>query len=82
MPNFVDCAVFRPVQSRAEKQTLLAGLGIPEGVFVIGCVAAVKKDHKRIDYLIQEFARYSSGTVTERRGEFEQKDAKGMWGRK
>ena len=56
MPNFVDCAVFRPVQSNGEKQTLRAGLGIPEEAFVVGCVAAVKKNHKRIDYLIREFA--------------------------
>jgi len=58
MPNFVDCAVFRPFSSEefSRRSVLLAGLGIPEAAFVVGCVAAVKKDHKRLDYLIREFA--------------------------
>lgn len=59
MPNFVDCAFFRPVQSLAEKQTIRRLLGIPEDAFVVGCVAAVKKDHKRIDHLIQEFSQWA-----------------------
>ena len=57
MPNFVDCAVFRPAEDRVEKQAIRRLLGIPEDAFVVGCVAAVKKEHKRIDHLIREFAR-------------------------
>jgi glycosyltransferase involved in cell wall biosynthesis len=34
-------------------------MGIPGDAFVIGCVAAVKKDHKRIDYLIREFHKWT-----------------------
>jgi len=55
LPNFVDCAVFRPAVNAAEKRSLRAALGIPPDAFVVGCVAAVKKHHKRIDYLIREF---------------------------
>jgi glycosyltransferase involved in cell wall biosynthesis len=73
LPNFVDCAVFRPVASFAEKQAIRQSLGIPEEAFVVGCVAAVKKHHKRVDYLIREFARFCNDTVAPGREEFEQK---------
>ena len=76
MPNFVDCSVFHPVQSPAEKQALRASLGLPPDAFIVGCVAAVKKDHKRIDYLIHEFALYYNGGEARRRNFFEQKHAK------
>ena len=33
-------------------------LGVSEDCPVMGCVAAVKKHHKRIDYLIREFSTY------------------------
>jgi len=58
MPNFVDCAIFRPSSSEelSRRSALRAGLGVPGEAFVVGCVAAVKKSHKRIDYLIAEFA--------------------------
>ena len=56
MPNFVDCAVFRPMATIAEKSFTRQTLEIPEDAFIVGCVAAVKKGHKRIDYLIREFA--------------------------
>jgi glycosyltransferase involved in cell wall biosynthesis len=55
MPNFVDCSVFRPVGSLTKKQALRKAHGIPPDALVVGCVAAIKKDHKRIDYLIREF---------------------------
>lgn len=76
MPNFVDCAVFHPVQSPSEKQALRTSLGLPPDAFIVGCVAAVKKDHKRIDYLIHEFALYYNGGEERRRKKFEQKHAK------
>lgn len=58
LPNFVDCAVFRPAVDLAEKQAARRALGVPPDALVLGCVAAVKKDHKRIDYLIHEFSGY------------------------
>jgi len=62
LPNFVDCEVFKPIAGG--RQAIRANLGIPEDAFVIGCVAAVKKHHKRIDYLINEFARLSNDGKT------------------
>ncbi len=50
--------MFRPVQSLDDKHALRAEIGIPEDAFVVGCVAAVKKHHKRADYLIREFYRW------------------------
>ena len=76
LPNFVDSAVFRPVASVVEKQAIRASLGLPADAFIVGCVAAVKKHHKRIDYLINEFACLSNDTVVPGREEFEQKHAK------
>lgn len=60
LPNFVDCTVFRPAADDAEKHRLRESLGIPPEAFVVGCVAAVKRHHKRVDYLIRETARLSS----------------------
>jgi hypothetical protein len=54
IPNFVDCAAFRPARNADERLAVRRRVGIPEDAFVVGCVAAVKKDHKRIDYLIGE----------------------------
>jgi glycosyltransferase involved in cell wall biosynthesis len=64
MPNFVDCAVFQPFSTEdlPRRSSLRATLGIPEAAFVVGCVAAVKKDHKRIDYLIREFSQWAMGS--------------------
>jgi len=59
IPNFVDTEVFRPAESGDEKRECRRELGIPEDAFVVGTAAAVKKDHKRIDYLIREFAAFS-----------------------
>jgi glycosyltransferase involved in cell wall biosynthesis len=52
IPNFVDTAVFHP----GRNDSLRAELGIPANAFVILTAAAIKREHKRIDYLIQEFA--------------------------
>ncbi len=56
IPNFVDTDVFRPVRDSGEKRELREQFRIPGDAFVVGCVAAVKKHHKRIDYLIREFS--------------------------
>jgi glycosyltransferase involved in cell wall biosynthesis len=55
MPNFVDTVRFRPCADE-EKRATRARLGVPEDAFVVGCVAAVKKDHKRVDYLVRAVA--------------------------
>lgn len=60
IPNFVDTEVFRPARDQAEKHACRQKLGIPEDAFVVGTVAAVKKHHKRIDYLIREFMEYAN----------------------
>lgn len=54
IPNFIDVQKFRPVGDVNERKKLRNRLGIPEDVFIVGCVAAIKKDHKRIDHLINE----------------------------
>ena len=65
IPNFVDTEVFRPAAGDDEKRTCRARFGIPADAFVVGTVAAVKKHHKRIDYLIREFAGFvSAGDVS------------------
>jgi len=66
IPNFVDTGVFRPARDEPEKRECRRKLGIPEDAFVIGTVAAVKKHHKRIDYLIREFSTFSNICVHRR----------------
>ena len=68
MPNFVDTERFRPVASAMEQRVAREKLGIPAEAFVVGCVAAVKKDHKRVDYLIREVAAQGRGSGVEGRG--------------
>jgi glycosyltransferase involved in cell wall biosynthesis len=60
LPNFVDTAVFRPVVDEVEREACRRQLGLPGNIWVAGCVAAVKKHHKRVDYLIREFAHLSA----------------------
>jgi 1,2-diacylglycerol 3-alpha-glucosyltransferase len=55
-PNFVDTDRFRPGRNPA----LRSRLGIPEDAFVVVTTAAVKRHHKRIDYLIDEFATFAN----------------------
>lgn len=53
IPNFIDTSVFRPGRNNAMRDEL----GISRDAIVVLSVAAIKKDHKRIDYLLAEFAR-------------------------
>lgn len=53
IPNFVDTEAFRPGRS----ESLRRELEIPEEALVFLSVAAIKRDHKRIDHLVGEFAR-------------------------
>lgn len=54
IPNFVDTDVFRPGRS----DELRRELGIPAEHFVVLSAAAIKRNHKRVDHLITEFARF------------------------
>lgn len=56
IPNFVDTKRFRPADGN-ERATFRQRWGVPSGAFVVGCVAALKFGHKRLDYLITEVAR-------------------------
>ncbi len=58
IPNFIDTSIFSP-DGRSE--SLRTRFGIPAGSFVVGTAATVKRGHKRIDYLIQEFAELLRG---------------------
>ena len=58
IPNFVDTDVFRP-RHEGERSVFRDRLEIPPDAFVIGTAATVKRPHKRIDYLIREFAAFA-----------------------
>jgi glycosyltransferase involved in cell wall biosynthesis len=58
IPNLVDVEMFKPAEGN-EKKAARAGFGIPADAFVVGSAAAVKKSHKRLDYLVHEFAEYA-----------------------
>lgn len=59
IPNFVDTAVFKPAADASARAATRQRLGLPSASRVVGCVAVVKRDHKRIDHLIREFAAYA-----------------------
>lgn len=54
--NFVDTKLFTPEY----KSALRKELNIPEEAFVVVSVAAIKKTHKRVDYLIQEVSQFKN----------------------
>ena len=53
IPNFIDTQVFRPGRVDA----IRAELGIPLDGLVVLTTAAIKRGHKRVDYLLDEFAQ-------------------------
>jgi glycosyltransferase involved in cell wall biosynthesis len=55
MPNFVDVDRFRP--DPAARAALRQELGLPADAVVICGAAALQRQHKRVDYVIEEFAR-------------------------
>ncbi len=57
VPNFVDLAVFHPGDRAAARRRF----ALPEDAVVVLCCAAIRKIHKRIDYLIREFAAFAAG---------------------
>ncbi|MEX2175668.1 MAG: glycosyltransferase family 4 protein [Pirellulaceae bacterium] len=52
IPNFIDTSLFRPGQS----PELRRELDIPPNALVVLVAAAIKRNHKRVDYLLDEFA--------------------------
>jgi glycosyltransferase involved in cell wall biosynthesis len=52
IPNFIDTNRFKP----GRWNSLRVELGIPENGLIVLTAAAIKRGHKRIDYLIGEFA--------------------------
>ncbi len=53
LPNFIDTRQYRS----GNAQTFRAELGIPTDGVVMLCAAAIKRDHKRVHYLLEEFAQ-------------------------
>lgn len=62
IPNFVNTDVYHPVQSPEARTALRRAMGVPENAFILGTAAAIKRSHKRIDWLIREFARALAAT--------------------
>ena len=55
IPNFVDAAKFSPGNKCAARKQW----NLPPNDFIVLCVAAIKKTHKRMDDLLREFALFS-----------------------
>ena len=53
IPSFVDTTRFAP-----QKSSLRQRLGLSDETFVVLSVGAISKRHKRMDWLIKEFARF------------------------
>lgn len=56
LPNFVRTDKFRPGDQAAARESW----NLDPADFVVLCVAAIKKTHKRIDYLVREFAQFEA----------------------
>lgn len=54
VPNFVDTNVFSP----GDRSVARREWDIPQDALVVLCVAAIRRFHKRIDYLLSEFQRF------------------------
>ena len=55
IPNFVNTEVFQP-RNPCEARALW---NLPQNALIVLCVAAIKKQHKRVDYLLHEFDAFS-----------------------
>ena len=58
IPNFVDTDKFSPGSGVALRRRL----GIPQDAFVVLCVSAMRRRHKRIDWLLREIAGVAGQT--------------------
>lgn len=52
IPNFIDTAVFAPGDRRAARERF----GLPQDKTIVLSCAAIRRYHKRVDYLLTEFA--------------------------
>jgi Glycosyltransferase len=59
IPYGIDSDHFHP-RNRTSNSRVRQELGIPKDAKLVICVAAIKSEHKRIDYLIREIASMSS----------------------
>jgi len=57
IPNFVNTDIYYPVASGSERASLRRAIGLPQNACILGTAAAIKRHHKRIDWLIREFAQ-------------------------
>lgn len=55
VPNFVDVDAFHPGDRGAAREAW----DLPQDHLIVLCVAAIKRHHKRVDYLIEEFAEFA-----------------------
>jgi glycosyltransferase involved in cell wall biosynthesis len=53
IPNFIDTEIFLPGRS----EDIRKELNIPQDALVVLTAAAIKRNHKRIDYLLDEFGQ-------------------------
>jgi glycosyltransferase involved in cell wall biosynthesis len=58
IPNFIDIERFHPPADNAARAAARVEFNLSPDSLVILCVAALKKHHKRCDYLFQEFAQF------------------------
>jgi glycosyltransferase involved in cell wall biosynthesis len=65
IPNFIDIERFRPPSDGFAKKAARSEFNLPEDALIILCVAALKKTHKRCDYLIREFAQFKTQIPSE-----------------
>jgi 1,2-diacylglycerol 3-alpha-glucosyltransferase len=58
IPNFIDTEQFSPAAApqSAAANALRTELGIPPDALIVLSVSAIKRHHKRIDYVLREFA--------------------------
>ena len=54
IPNFIDTGTFRPGDKAAARRAL----GLPTDALIVLSCAALRRTHKRIDYMIREFASF------------------------
>ena len=59
IPNFIDTQRFQP----GDQTTARTRFGLPAGVPIVLCCAAIRRYHKRIDKLLQEFATIPSNAL-------------------
>lgn len=52
VPNFVDTTVFTPGDKNAARRQF----GLPDDRMIVLCCAAIRRPHKRIDHLLEQFA--------------------------